>query len=263
MRRRRLSPYPAPLDRLPPSVAAALTGQGGAVAPVVPTHWFQPSAANAEFLTAANASYPATGGFIAIINPTAIGSTRGGIIDLRGTGAVWMAIVPGAPDTLRLSVNIGGAARNLNVAFPGGDAALYDGAPKVAWGRWEQGGNAECGWGKPSDGNTSGVLSTPSTVADATATASVGNVAGANSSIGGEYEIAAFTGALTDAMINAVVDALSIVSVTAGRFLYPRPAAGVSDGDAITDPSTQVTDDTAHTWTISTVDGTSSIQAAT
>ena len=32
MRRKRLSPYPAPLDRVPPSVAAALTGGGGAVA---------------------------------------------------------------------------------------------------------------------------------------------------------------------------------------------------------------------------------------
>lgn len=249
---------PPPLDGLPEALALDVMGLGGASA--LPTHWYQPSAPDAKFLTATDASYPATGGFIAVINPTAIGSTRGGIIDLRGTGAVWLGIIPGSPDVLRLSVNIGGTARTLNVAYPTGDAGLYDGTPKVAWGRWEQGGVAESGWGKPSDGNTSGTLSTPSTVADPTATASIGNVAGVNSSIGGEYEVAAFSGALTDAMIDAAVDALSVAGVTTGRFLYPIPT-GMADAEVLATPATQVADDTAHTWTLSTVDGSSDIQA--
>ena len=243
---------------MPPSVAAALTGGGGAVAQA--THWFQASASNAEFLTATDASYPATGGFIAIISPTAIGSIRGGIIDIRGAGAVWLGLVPGSPDVLRLTVNIG-ALRQLSIAHPGGDAGLYDGSPKVAWGRWTSGGTTQAGWGLVSDGNHTSIASGTNT-ADATATVSIGNVAGANSSIGGEYEVAAYNAAPTDDQIAAAVAALTLVDITANRYLYPRPAAGVAPGTTITDPSTQVADDTAHTWTISTVDGTSSIEAA-
>lgn len=257
---RRLSRYPAPLDRLPPSEAAALLG--ASAAPLAATHWFQPSASDAEQLSAADARLPASGTIVGVISPTAIGSLAGGILDLQGSsGRIYLAITPDSPDKLRLDINAGAGAKIRTRAYTPGDAGLYDGTPKVAWGRWTTGGDMECGWGKPSDGLTSGTISVGTVTPEASAVADVAGYGVVDRSLGGEYEVGAFDRALSDAEIDAIVDALSIASVTSGRWLYPRPAPGVEDGDAITDPSTQVVDDTAHTWTVNTVDGTSSIQA--
>ncbi len=127
--------------------------------------------------------------------------------------------------------------------------------------RWTSGGSLQAGLGKPSDGVYVGV--TAGTVAGTSTDAYLGNLNGlANRSLGGEYEVAAFDRRLSDSEIDGVVDALSLADLAPGdAYLYPRPAAGVADGAEITDPSTQIIDESAHGWTISTVDGTSAIQA--
>ena len=253
--------YPPPLSNVPQHVAASLTGGGGAVQA---THWSQASAANAKFLTAPDAAWETSGTIVAVINPTAIGSSWGGILYLQGPAgySIWLAIGPGTPDFLRSNITHASVVSTCSANAPSGDSALYDGTPKVAWMHYAAGGTQRVGWGKPSDGNTSSTTSRPVT-ARTGVTASVANLVGANGSLGGEYEVAMFDRVLSDAELDSIVDAGTIAGVTSGRTLYPVPAPGVvgAPPTVLSSPSTQIADDTAHTWSLSTVDGTSDIQA--
>ena len=127
--------------------------------------------------------------------------------------------------------------------------------------RWETGGNLTGGFGSPT-GSLTGSTSA-GTVADTTGTdVFLGNIVGtAGRSIGGDYEVAAFARHLSNAEIDGVVSALTLSALAPGdAYLYPRPADGQEVGATLTDPSTQVQDETAHNWSISTADGTSAIQ---
>lgn len=255
---------PRGIRTAPPSVrlAAALEVLGGGGA-VTPTHFRQADADEAEALVATNGAYYEDGTIIAVINPTAIGVTHGGLLHFRGASgfSVWLAIMPDSPDKLVANLNHSGSGRQVVVFYTPGDAALYDGTPKVVWMRWENGGTLTAGFGSPSGalkGSASAGVVADTTGIDVYLGTIVNN---GGKSFGGDYEVAAFARVLSDAEIDGVISASTLASLAPGdAYLYPRPAEGQEVGATLTDPSTQVQDETAHNWSISTVDGTSAIQ---
>jgi hypothetical protein len=236
-------------------------GSGGTAAA---THFRQVSASSGEYLSTTGVSVPAAGTIIAVINPTAIGSEFGGIFHINSsTKSCWLALVPGSPDTLDLLVRwgSGGSSLRLSVAFAS-DAALYDGTPKVVWGRWDFATtSAEVGYGDPDDSNTDSGTLGGSPASGSGLPCYIGNInADADRLIAGDFEIAKFDRSLSDAEIQGIVAALHLRTLAPGDAdVYPRPAANTPPNTVLTNTATQLQDEVARTYTINTNAGNSAI----
>lgn len=245
-------------DAANPTTGFTISGAGDEVVVAQPiaaqqyaTHWRQASASAAEFLTATDASYPAAGTIAVLIDPTAIDAGGAVLLSLAGTVTIALELTPGSPDTLDASIG----ATSTSIAYTS-DAALYGGGWKLAWLRWTSGGTMECGWGDPAGGLTDSTA-LGAVAADATATAIIARA------IAGEHLAAAWARSLSDAELAAITTPATLKAAAEGdAYMLPQPAAAVWDGDILDTPASEVADETAHTWTIDTTDGTSAAQAS-